>query len=64
MKKPDGKRFCPLSKNPLVIGGRNLRCFQGFGYAITVCLKTIVYVPRDRNAMSAAARTHRCDPVE
>ena len=37
MKKPDGQCFPSLFKNPFVIGGRNLQCFQRFGYAITLC---------------------------
>ena len=33
----------PSVQKPLAIRGRNTRCFQGFGHAITVCPKTIVY---------------------
>ena len=43
MKKPDTKCFSSPFKNPPVIGGRNLRCFQGFGHALTVCPKTIPF---------------------
>ena len=43
MKKPDGKRFCPLSKKPLAIEGWNTRGFQGFRHTLTVCPKTIPF---------------------
>ena len=41
------------------MGGRNLRCFQGFGHTITVCPKTIVYSHRDGNAVSGMDASSR-----
>ena len=38
----------PPVQKPLGVGGCNTRCFHGFGHAITVCPKTIVYAHRDR----------------
>ena len=60
MKKPDGKCFPSLFKNPLVIGGvATCGVFQGFGHTITVCPKTIVYSHRDGNAVSGMDASSR-----
>jgi Domain of unknown function (DUF4158) len=50
--QPDARGFFPLSKNPLAGGGRNRRFFLGFGHAITVCLKTIVFSQEVSNALA------------
>ena len=49
----------PVQKPPCDWGGRNLRCFQGFGHTITVCPKTIVYSHRDGNAVSGMDASSR-----
>ena len=44
----------PVSKNSLAVGGRHMQCFQGFGHAITVCLK-IVYAQENHNQRGTTA---------